>query len=406
MEKIKKIITDNLYALSLYFRQIAGTLVLFVIARYLSIYDYGLFSSYKAVAGFILVLSCLGYNEYILVSSNKNVREVKLKISLFIINAILIMIISVGLSFLTNIQLHTIFMLVLLRTFFDSTFFSLILPYFQADKKFNIISFINIFYSFCVMAIAIISYIFKFSLFEFLLISCFIGFINFVQCSFYAKIKYLQVLIKPQKFFKLLDKSIWGYIGVKIAYLLYSQIPALFVSFYLSKENAALYFAAFTISNVIGLLIIAQNQKIVPEMMRNSITNIKLIIAKNFKFVMSINLTIFLIFCLLGKQLLLLVYGQKYYENAYFLLLIFTFSNICLAMANVYGAYITASGNQHLKIKNQIIAIFISIITLILFYKWNIYAAILAYFLSAAYIGIKYVLIAKNLINKEIDIKN
>ena len=48
-EKINSIIKNNLYAFSLYARQAAGTLVLFIIARYLSVYDYGVFTSYKAI---------------------------------------------------------------------------------------------------------------------------------------------------------------------------------------------------------------------------------------------------------------------------------------------------------------------------------------------------------------------
>ena len=37
----------------------------------------------------------------------------------------------------------------------------------------------------------------------------------------------------------MIDKSIFAYIGVTIAYLLYAQIPSLYVSTYLTKEEAA-----------------------------------------------------------------------------------------------------------------------------------------------------------------------
>ena len=90
MNKISKFITNNLYAFSLYTRQIAGTIVLFVIAHYLSVYDYGLFTSYKSIITFCFMLANMEYANYILVSSKVNIHEVKLKIALFLLNAIMI----------------------------------------------------------------------------------------------------------------------------------------------------------------------------------------------------------------------------------------------------------------------------------------------------------------------------
>lgn len=399
-EKISSIIKNNLYALSLYARQVAGTLVLFIIARYLTVYDYGVFSSYKAIAGFILTFACLGYNEYILVSSQNNVRMVSQKIALFMTNAFLIVTGTIFVSLFAPIDLHLIFILIVIRTFFDSTFFALILPYFQASKKLNTIAVINITYSIFIMLIAILSYLLKLSLLKFLILSCFIGLINFIQCFFYTKTNYFGVLLKPFRYLMLLDKSIWGYIGVIVAFILYSQIPSVFVSTYLPKKDAALYFSAYTIASIIGLLIAAQNQKIVPEMIKAPVEKVQELIKNNFKFIMSINTIIFIVFAIVGRQLLQLIYGQEYYGNGNWLLLIFTISNISLALANIYGAYITASGNQHLKVQYQTISIVISILTLCFTYKLGIYSAAFAYFLSAGYIGIAYMRKTKQLLKQ------
>ena len=97
LKTIKNILNSQFYAMSLYARSIAGTLILFVIARYLSVYDFGLFSSYKNIATFCFMFANLGFADYILVSSKANSTEVKLKISLFLTNAILIaMLICIG----------------------------------------------------------------------------------------------------------------------------------------------------------------------------------------------------------------------------------------------------------------------------------------------------------------------
>ena len=390
LNKIKNIISNNLYPISLYARQIAGTVVLFVIARYLSVYDFGLFSSYKNIATFCFMFANLDFSNYILVSTKANVKEVRLKISLFLLNAILIgLLIALGSSFFL-LDSHILFILVVIRTFFDGTFFALILPYFQATKTFNTIAKINIVYAVCISLIAIFSYIFNLSLYKFLILNITLGFVNFIQCSYFAKINYFLVFNHIKRFCKMVDKSIWAYIGVTIAYFLYAQIPSLYVSTYLPKEQAALYFSAFTIASVIGLLIAAQVQKMMPDLINNSIENIKLILKKNLKIMLFITGGLFIFMLLFGKFVLLLLYGQNYYGNAYPILLILMFGNICVAEAAVYGAYITASGNQKRKIPMQLEATLLTILGLIILHKFGIYGAACSFLFAAIYISYRY----------------
>lgn len=390
LNKIKNIILNNFYPISLYARQIAGTLILFIIARYLSVYDFGLFSSYKNIATFCFMFANLEYANYILVSSKANVKEVKLKISLFILNAIFIgLLIILGSTFF-HLDSHILFCLVVIRTFFDGTFFALILPYFQATKTFNTIAKINIVYAIYISLIAIFSYIFKLSLYKFLLLNICLGLINFIQCSYFAKINYLLVFNHIKRFCKMIDKSIWAYIGVNIASFLFNQLSSLYVSTCLSKSEAALYFSALTIAAVIGLLIAAQTQKMMPDLINNSIENIKLILKRNLKIMLIITGGLFIFMLLFGKILLLLLYGQNYYTKAYPILLILMFGNICVAEAAVYGAYITASGNQKRKIPMQLEATSLTIIGLIILHRFGIYGAALTFSFAALYISYRY----------------
>lgn len=397
---IINILKNNFYAISLYSRQIAGTVVLFLIARYLTVYDYGLFSSYKNIAMFCLIFANLGFNEYILISSKANIKEVRQKISLFMINAVFVLVLTLLFSAFFRMENHYLFCLVAFRSFFDAIFFALILPYFQASKKFNIIALINIIYSIGIIIIAFISYVFKLSLINFLYLNIALGVLNFIQCSLYSNIKYVLVVKHILRYIKMLDKSIFAYAGTIIAFYLYSQIPSLYVSSFLNKTSAALYFAALTISSVINLFIAALNQKIVPELISINKKEAKVILKRNFLLLLNVNIFILFVFAVCGKFLLQIFYGQTYYENAYLLLLILSMSNIWLALANVYGAYITASGNQKYKIPKQIIAIIISISTLLFTYKFGIYSAALAYFLSAGYIGITYMQKTKQLLKE------
>ena len=188
----------------------------------------------------------------------------------------------------------------------------------------------------------------------------------------------------------MVDKSIWAYVGVSIAYFLYAQIPSLYVSTYLPKEQAALYFSAFTIAAVVGLLISAQVQKMMPDLINNSIENIKLILKKNLKIMLFITGGLFLFMLLFGKLILLLLYGQSYYGNAYPILLILMFGNICVAEAAVYGAYITASGNQKRKIPMQLEATSLTVLGLIILHKFGIYGAAISFLFAAIYISYRY----------------
>lgn len=397
-DKLVKILKEQFYPISLYSRQIAGTLVLLLITRMLSVYDYGLFKSYGAIVGFWLMFANLGYNEYIIVSSQNVVKDVRLKIGFFLLNAVFVAcLIALG-GIFSTLESKFIFILVLIRSFFDGTFFGIMLPYYQASRNFNLISKINIFYSVMTIIIAGVSYWLHFSLAKFLILGILLGLFNFVQCSFYAKIDYLLTIKHLKQLFKKIDKSVFAYSGVALCWYLYNQLPSVFASIYITKEEAALYFSAFAIASIIGLLLAAQVQKIVPEFINASVEKVNKVIKYNLKFILLINGAIFLFFMFFGKELLLLLYGKTYYMQAYPILLFLTFSNISIAIAAIYGAYITASGNQKMKIKMQVEAILITVLTLVLFHKFGIYAATLAYFLSATHIGIRYVIKTKQLL--------
>lgn len=399
LKTIKNILNSQLYALSLYARQIAGTVVLLLIARYLSVYDYGLFSSYKNIAGFFFLFANLGFADYILVSSKANVNEVKQKIALFMSNAITIALSIAICSMFFYLESHILFVLVVVRTFLDGTFFSLILPYFQATKKFNTIAVINIIYSIGIIFIAIISYILKLSLIKFLLLNIILGVINFIQCSFYTKINYLLVVSNIKHFIKKLDKSIFNYCLVEVAILFYIQIQSLFVSIYAKKEDAALYFAAFTIGSIIQLLVGAQKQKLIPEFIKSKTANVKKVLLNNISNISTLITMILLFFIFLGKNVLVLFYGKEYYANAYLILILFTISSYFSAIIVITGTYLTAIGKVYKKTPMQMEAIIIAILSLLILRKEGIYGATWSYLLTSLYLAFRYIIT----VNKEIN---
>ena len=397
---IKKILNNNLYALSLYARQIAGTLVLFVIARYLSVYDYGLFTSYKTLSGFILVLANMGFESYILVSSQNDVKKVKQKIALFMMNAFLLLLLVLCIVPFSFAESKYLFALVFLRTFLDGTFFALVLPYFQAARKLKVISIINIIYASVIMIIAGLSFILKLPIDKFLILNIGLGIVNFVQCSIYSKIPYWRILRHIKISLSLIDKSILSYMLINVCFILYSQIQGVFVSTQVNKESAALYFSANTIAGIIMLLIGAQTQKLMPEFIDIKKGNVKRFLKQEVKKIVYITGAILIFFVFAGKIILKLLYGQSYYTNAYYILLILSLANVFYGMGKIYITYIMAKNKTDIIWKMQIVSIIIAIFTLIITYNLGIYSAALAYLLSAGYIGIAYMQKTKQLLKQ------
>lgn len=390
INRIQNLINKNLYALSLYARQIAGTVVLLIIARYLSVFDYGLFTSYKSIIVFCFMFANMEYSNYILVSSRANTKEVKLKISLFLLNAIFIGLFIAFCSTFFLLDSHILFYLIIIRTFFDSVFFALILPYFQATKTFNTIAKINIVYAVCISIIAILSYIFKLSLYQFLYLNITLGLINFIQCSYFAKINYFLVFKYIKRFFKMLDKSIFGYIGSTISNYLYAETSSLYVATFLPKEQAALYFSANTIATIVGLLSAAQTQKMLPDLIKSDIKNVKTVLKKNFMIIGTILGSVLLLIILFGKFILKLLYEKDYYTNAYPILIIYFIANIFIAIGAIFGVYLTAINKQWLKTKLKIETTIITIIGLLILQKHGILGAATALLISAIYISIRF----------------
>lgn len=386
--------------MSLYARQIAGTVVLFVIARYLSVYEYGLFSSYKTIAMFVLLFANMGYESYILVSSKKNVKIIKIKIFMFLLNALAVLMFSIFISPFMKFENLLIFILVLCRQFFDGTFFALVLPYFQSANKFVSISIINIIYSLLIVIIATISYYFKLSLTCFLYLSVILGLINFIQCIIYIRIPIIKYIKEFFALFSYIDKSIMGYMLVNICFILYTQIPSFYIANFVSRESAALFFAAFTISSVVNLFIGAKCQKIMPEFITRNVNTVKLILKNSVFSTLIITFFIFIFFVFFGKFILKLLYSKPYYVNAYLLLLILSLGNILWGVGKVFSTYIISQNYYKVIWKMQIESILVSIIILILLNNLGVYAAAISYFCSLVYISTKYIVFSLKILKE------
>ena len=116
---------------------------------------------------------------------------------------------------------------------------------------------------------------------------------------------------------------------------------------------------------------------------------------------LSVDFLFLLIFLLLGKSLILLVYSKEYYVNALPYVILLTLGNIAITFASVYGAYMTANGYQKIKLLTMASASFITILSIIICHNLGLYAAVIAYILSAGFMGITYYILGIILLKKQ-----
>ena len=241
---------------------------------------------------------------------------------------------------------------------------------------------------------------------KFLILNISLGFINFLQCTYYSKINYILTINHFTKFLKMLDKSILDYIMSNLSGYLYSQITSLYVAIFFLKEQAALYFASATIANTIGLITAAQTQKMLPELINSNIEEVKLILKKN---IINLGIILFIIFTLLifhGKILLKLIYSQDYYINAYPILIGYFLANISMAFGTIYGIYLTAIGKQNLKTKVKVEATIVTILCLFYLHKQGILGVMLTLLISCVYASLRLtissiILIKRGIVNEK-----
>ena len=196
------------------------------------------------------------------------------------------------------------------------------------------------------------------------------------------------------------------FIGITIGTYLYSQIAPLFISTMVPKEQAALYFSSFTIANIVMLLISAQTQKMVPEMIKNTVSNIRKILYKNLRFIILVTSVLFLFMFVFGKLVLKLVYGQDYYMNGYWVLLILMLSNIALAESSIFGAHIVASNNVNKALPILLQTSGITILSLFILKNLGIYGAAISYFIASIYLAYKYTVYSNKLLKQQEQLEN
>ena len=396
----KELFVKNIYTISLYFRKVASAIIVFFLARYLSVEIYGMYSSYANIANILLLITNFGFSEYILVSSKSETKQVKLKLSFFLLLANIFVFIIIGLSSFTILQNKLIFTLILIKAFLDGTFFSLILTYYQASSKFRTISIINIIYSLLLILNISVCYFFKLNLENFLVFSILIGLINYVYSYVTAKLNFAMVVKHIKKYIKMIDKNLIYYGLVMITVMLYFQLPSLYVSTFLDKNSAAIYFAAFNIFSILLLISSAQVQQIMPQMIKADSKGVIKLLKNNIFMITIINLFILFFFIIFGKLLLSILYVKPEYQMSYPLLIIGSIGNLFMSAGGILACFMTAKGFQKKKFQYQIECLLVVALFIYLLKDLGITGATIAYCGISFYVFIRYLIFTISQIRK------
>ena len=139
----------------------------------------------------------------------------------------------------------------------------------------------------------------------------------------------------------------------------------------------------------------------IPDMIKVSTERIRQVLKHNLFFMMGVNVLLLIVFAFWGKDILVLLYSKEYYANAYPYLILLTIGNIAVSFASVFGAYMTASGHQDIKLKTMTVAGFITLCAIAVCHRFGLYAAVIAYIVSASFMGAVYFINGIKILNQQ-----
>ncbi|MGK0413769.1 MAG: O-antigen/teichoic acid export membrane protein, partial [Polaribacter sp.] len=357
-------------------------LLLILLARSMPLSLVGTYSAYINSFSLVLLISNFGFSEYLLVNSDS---EKKLNNnSIFFLE--LSLLIFFGILILTSfipLQNKVLAILILIKLYFETSVYNMILSFFQVKQKIFIVAAINLISASLIVLVLGVSFFFNQDITAYLIgiiivhVMVYVYFLNQIKAPL-LRINELTYYLK--KIFK--DLKYYG--SSMISTPLYLMIPTVAGSFLLSPEVLAKYQVAYSISNILLLVSVSQIQVGYAEFLdaQNNSYKLRKVLKKFALRVFGINL-VFLVFCVLfGEKLLLIVFDKEAYLESFTPLVYLLFINIICMFSSLLAVMMVLKKDQKLKTKYHIEFIMIStIFGIILTYYFGMNGLISAYFI-------------------------
>lgn len=357
-----------LFTASVFSKRIVNFLLNIILARIISLQDFGEYSSFIIIASYILLMTEFGYSEYTLIKGKQN-NNFSFLLSNFVIISI-ITFISISLISMT-FELNLIFLLVLGKVYMEVFLNKLLLTHYQYSHNFKVYSLVGLTYSVFVFFMCIYIFYFPLELSRILLI------INiFLLCSMLILFKTTSInfkLVDLSFFVKSLNKDLLHYGLSSVTVTVYMLSPLLIMTYLLTKEQVGIFYVAYMIASVMILFSVAINQQYLPKIIGQK-RDFYILISKPLKLLLILNILMFILFYLFGEFILSVLFQKEDFieTNKYLLLLIV--SNLFQSISGLLAMYLV--GNDLLKKKFSFHLEFIAISLIVSFpliYSFELY---------------------------------
>lgn len=349
-------------------KMLFGVFVIVLLTRYLGPENYGVFSYAQSFVAIFLALSTLGIDVILVRELAQKVRDsneligtaILLKVLVSIIAIVIIVVLNLFVEDKTAVYLTNIISLSLIFQGINC-----IDSYFQAKvlSKYTVIMNSSAFAVSSTVKILMIVFeakleYFAYSLvFDALLISMGYLFIFKLQ-------KESMFLLKFNKEIALYYfKTGWPLLLVAVAAFIYTRIDQVMLKYLIGNTAVGYYSAATRLSELFYFIPILISQSIFPKILKaktNSEDEYFGLLQKTYKVLIWIAIPIFLMFFFLSEYVILLVYGETFYESAS-ILKVLSFSIVLNSIGVVSTKILYAEHYEKKYLYRSILGVFLNI---------------------------------------------
>ena len=380
-----------MFTFSNLFKRGANYLLLVLLARSISISEIGVYSAYLNVLALLVLITNFGFSEFLLVNS-ENKNQLKVNTINFFQISLCIFAVLILLSVLIPLKDNILCVLVLIKIYFETTIYNILLAHHQVAKKLRVITIMNITIGLFVILTCILCYFFKENIYTYLIsINLVYGF------TFFYLFSSIKIKFSPLKnVFIFIKKSFSNlkYYGLTmITVPIYMMAPTVIGSLLLEPEILAQYQAAFSIANILLLVSVSLLQEGYVKFVscKHNILELTKVLKKTGSKIILVNVFILVLFILFGKIILLTVYKQEAYLEAYYPLIILLFGNIIFMFAAIFSVTMVVLKLQKEKAKFHLEFILVSMFFgLLLTYIYGVYGLLSSYIILYSYSTIRY----------------
>lgn len=382
-----------MFTISNLFRRGANYLFTILLARSISVLDFGSYSVYVNIFGAVLLITNFGFSEYLLVNSkeeeqkNKNLHSFILA-SLFLFSAILLSL----LIFKTDDKYLAV--LVLFKMFFETSIYNILLSYHQVEKKLIVMTATNLALGFSVILLSLLFY-FKGASIQTYLFYITLSY-SIILISILIKIKFKVISLKHALSYLTNKAPELKYYGVSmITVPIYMMAPTVIGTIILPNKEIAQYQIAFSVANILLLISVSLLQEGYTTFLSHQ--NNPQALVRSLKHrgtkIVSINLFLLILFIVFGESFLLLVYKKEAYLSAYYPLVLLLIANLIFMIASIAAVLMVVLKLQKEKAKYHLEFIIISAILGTLFtYNFGIIGLAVSYILLYSYSAFRYLI--------------